>query len=424
MVWVDLNSRNVRVQNATANNRLLTVAPLRTIAESARQSGDGVMAAINGTFFDPVATGYSGSNVYWGIIKNNGVYVKTGGSDLVMGFSPDNRVRVGTPQLTIRLHREGSRTLNAWSINHSFGGEEAVVVYTSAFGTVTPYHVAVSIVVRNGVVTEVRNGYGPIFADGFTITVNSHMPAFNFSVGDRVTLNVEYADAAWREYTTMLAGGSRLVENGNIPSVFPPHSDTFVNSSAQRSFIGVTADNRLVMGTVGGVTITQLAEIVRNLGAVDAMTLDGGASSGLYFNGRYITSTGRPLVTALIFAETIASARPAITVTINGEPISFDVQPQIINDSVMVPMRVIFEEMGATVLWDAQTRTATAEKGETTVVLQAGSLISTINGAHRQLIQPGIVINGATLVPLRFVAEAFGGSVEWDSASNTAVISW
>jgi len=114
--------------------------------------------------------------------------------------------------------------------------------------------------------------------------------------------------------------------------------------------------------------------------------------------------------------------QPAISVVLNGRRLSFDTPPQMISGRVMLPLRTIFEEMGAEVVWDGATRTATATKGDTTVVLTIGSVSPTVNGRVVQIDQPGVIVSGRTLAPLRFVAEAFGGQVVWDGESRTATI--
>jgi hypothetical protein len=111
-----------------------------------------------------------------------------------------------------------------------------------------------------------------------------------------------------------------------------------------------------------------------------------------------------------------------ISVILDGTPLSFDVPPQIINGRTMVPLRAIFEAMGATIEWDGATQTATATRGNTIVVLTVGDASPTVNGMVVPLDQPGIIVGGRTLAPLRFIAEAFGGTVEWDGATQTATI--
>lgn len=111
-----------------------------------------------------------------------------------------------------------------------------------------------------------------------------------------------------------------------------------------------------------------------------------------------------------------------IKVVVDGKDVAFTQPPIIENGSTLVPMRAIFEAMGATVSWDAATKTATGVKGSTTVVLKIGSTTPTINGAVKTIAVPGKVVNGSTLAPLRFIGEAFGGTVTWDGATQTATI--
>ncbi len=117
-----------------------------------------------------------------------------------------------------------------------------------------------------------------------------------------------------------------------------------------------------------------------------------------------------------------ASAASEIKVILDGKALSFDVPPRIINDRTLVPLRAIFEGMGATIDYEPVTQTVTSKKGDTVVVLTIGSTSPTINGKAVTIDQPGIIVDGRTLAPLRFVAEAFGGTVVWDGDSQTATI--
>ena len=78
--------------------------------------------------------------------------------------------------------------------------------------------------------------------------------------------------------------------------------------------------------------------------------------------------------------------------------------------------------MGALVDWDGDTQTVTATKDETIVVLIIDDIYPTVNGEIVELDQPGIIVGSRTLAPLRFVAEAFGGEVDWDPENWTAYI--
>ena len=124
-----------------------------------------------------------------------------------------------------------------------------------------------------------------------------------------------------------------------------------------------------------------------------------------------------------LVAGACAQGEENVTVVFNGEELEFDVAPQIFNGRTLVPLRAIFEKVGALVEWDDATNTVTATKGDTVVILTIDSIYPTINGEIVELDQPGIIVNNRTLAPLRFVAEAFGGEVEWDPDSWTAYIS-
>lgn len=89
----------------------------------------------------------------------------------------------------------------------------------------------------------------------------------------------------------------------------------------------------------------------------------------------------------------------------------------------MVPMRGVFEALKAEVKWDGATQTVTATKGNTTIKLTIGNNYAYVNGKKVALAAEAIIVNGSTMVPLRFVAEALGAKVAWDGATKTAIIS-
>lgn len=118
----------------------------------------------------------------------------------------------------------------------------------------------------------------------------------------------------------------------------------------------------------------------------------------------------------------VGYADSGISVTLNGEALAFDVQPQLIDNRTMVPLRKIFEAMGAVVDWNNDTQTVTATKGNKKVIATINNKDVYINGETKTLDVPPMVIDDRTLVPVRFVAEAFGANVDWDGATQTVII--
>ena len=126
------------------------------------------------------------------------------------------------------------------------------------------------------------------------------------------------------------------------------------------------------------------------------------------------------LLSVMLFCGA-AIASPSVM--LDGQQLSFtDAEPTIEDGRTLVPLRAIFEAMGATVTWDAESRTALAQKGNTTVVLPIGSTEPIINGTAKVLDVPAKIVDGRTLAPLRFVGEAFGGNVRWEGSTQTIYI--
>ena len=116
------------------------------------------------------------------------------------------------------------------------------------------------------------------------------------------------------------------------------------------------------------------------------------------------------------------SSNYAIYVVLNGKALFFEEYPYIKNGTTMVPMRGIFEELGVSVEYDAVTKTITAYKGSTVIELVTGSSRARINGGEVYLSVPVENKNGTTMVPARFVSEALGAQVLWDSVNKVVTI--
>jgi len=119
------------------------------------------------------------------------------------------------------------------------------------------------------------------------------------------------------------------------------------------------------------------------------------------------------------------SARPVgfTRVELNGQPLTTSVAPIEIKGRTLVPMRDIFEALGASVQWNGLTRGIMAQKGTNVVNLQINNNVALINGRNVMLDQAPILYRGSTMVPLRFVSEALGAQVQWNGALRLVSIS-
>lgn len=135
---------------------------------------------------------------------------------------------------------------------------------------------------------------------------------------------------------------------------------------------------------------------------------------------RKIAGVALSAVLALGMVVPAAADEQPITVYVNGTQVQFDVQPQLIHDRTMVPMRFIFEALGADVSYDGATQTITAklENPARTVTLQIDSVDATLEKggeiyAFKSDVAPSLV-DDRTLVPVRFIAEALDNTVCWN----------
>ncbi|MHB8071585.1 MAG: stalk domain-containing protein [Candidatus Cryosericum sp.] len=111
-------------------------------------------------------------------------------------------------------------------------------------------------------------------------------------------------------------------------------------------------------------------------------------------------------------------------VTVDGRATSVDAAPEIVNSRTFVPIRFISETFGATVEWLPETQGITITLGDSTIGLQIGNATAVINGNIISLPAAPYIKNSRTMVPLRVISESFGGDVVWDAALRTITISY
>src|SRR5690606_17634015 len=123
-----------------------------------------------------------------------------------------------------------------------------------------------------------------------------------------------------------------------------------------------------------------------------------------------------------IEAKALVISFDSIKVIIDGELQQFEQPPFVVNGTTLVPMRAIFERLGANVEWNQAQRSVKATKGNTTIQLAIGSNMASKNGENVKLDVAAQTKNNHTMVPLRFISEALGANVMWDGKTSTVTI--
>ena len=134
------------------------------------------------------------------------------------------------------------------------------------------------------------------------------------------------------------------------------------------------------------------------------------------------TSFGNPTIYKITEMTARFKKVPYITVSYNGEFINFDQKPVAENGRTLVPLRAIFNKLGATVEWDQATQTVTATKGDVVITLTLDNTTATKNGEPIILDVPAKAISGRMLVPVRFIADCFEVKTGWDGDAQRVIL--
>ena len=117
-----------------------------------------------------------------------------------------------------------------------------------------------------------------------------------------------------------------------------------------------------------------------------------------------------------------AQANTPIKIVCNGRTLVSDVAPVIQSGRTLVPFRVIFEALGATVGWDGAKNIVSGYRNEKAIILEIGKKTAWVNGPAVAIDVAPAIVSGRTMVPLRFIAESMGAEVGWDEATKTVTV--
>jgi hypothetical protein len=262
------------------------------VSEAARRAG--ALAAVNGGFFHAATGDPLGCLVIDGEVVSEPIPGRT-----CVGITDDGQLLFDTASFDAVVEVRGMR-LPVAGINRPRGADE-VIVYRPVFGPSTrtnPF--GTEAVVVGDVVEQVVDGRGntAIPREGFVLSGHGRMRAALATLrpGDRVTLRMRLVpgsgDPRWEGVRHILGGGPRLLADGQYVGGegFP---SSFTDRRHPRTALGRLEDGRALLVVVGGrqpyhslgMTLPELAAMLRLLGVTDALNLDGGGSSTLVVRG-------------------------------------------------------------------------------------------------------------------------------------------
>lgn len=306
---IDLKNKNIGIRPELANRKLGYLEKTSSIALKSD-----AIAAINGSFF---ITKKDLNLPVGNLIINKKPLSRSILNRSAVGFTDDKNIIFGMPKIKgYAVNLKNRKSITIWGINRPRKNNETVV-YTDEFGDTTRTNMwGKEIVVdKNNKVIKKGIGNSAIPKDGFVISLHGWSRDFydNVRVGNIIELNYMLING-WQDVTHAITGGPLLIEDGRIVvekslakekfsgHMLPPNS---------RTAIGVSSDNKLILAVVDkrngisrGMTYTELAKIMKDLGATYAMGLDGGGTSTMYLAGHVVNYpldfSERPVSNALL----------------------------------------------------------------------------------------------------------------------------
>ena len=296
----------VRVQVGLAGGRPGHVEPLDAIARRY-----GAVAAINGGDYEAYGNAPI-RNPNHTLITGSGLMFKGEIGD-VLWFDQNNHAAIDRIPLKIEGGLDGrwrwpDNWYAYWINRYPSGTSDTITIFTPEWGERTGLNGGPQVQVADGVVTAIQNSSTIIPRHGYVVYFRGEAKAAShFAVGRKAEYRVVRSDGrplgAFAYAREAIGCGPRLVTDGRI--IVDPAAEGFrdpkiLYASAARSAVGLTRDGTTMILATSSGTTRQMADAMLGLGAYQAMAFDGGASTGLWFEDRYVTEPGRLLNNALL----------------------------------------------------------------------------------------------------------------------------
>lgn len=445
----------------TANNKVTADMPASSFLSAAKTRGGPPVAMVNGTLFNayydakqPI-TFPDNCPLSAGMLMTGGRMIHSGYA-VTLGYTLDGKWLIDKVGTSVKLYPQGKRESTLTGVNMFTESRAATIMYTPEIGLPVPISPGATVyVVRNGIAESPRTGLTSITVNNgtYALVFNENAWCIPPDPGTRVEIGYEFSPSRpekeedWKKVTMAVAAGPLLLRNGQNVVNDPGINSAFINSSkhqgvAQRTFIGVKPDNTLVIGEAS-TTHSDAANTLRAMGCVDALAVDGGASSFLYANGKTWQAAGRKLNNVIAFWPASSSANKLVA-TPNSAAVYVDGERQLF-DAYTIQGRTYFKlrdiayvlnqtEKQFAVGWNDLQNAISLTTGEEytpqgTEMLRTGGTAKVPSPTSSKVYLDGkevkltaYNIGGNNYFQLRELGDALGFSVKWDDVQKVIYI--
>ncbi len=286
--------QNMSMQTSLARGQLFGLETVTSQAKNNSSTAHTVIGGVNGDYFDSNGTPID-------LMMQNGEILATSRTPLdqlaVFGVRANGYGIIGSPEVSLNVSINGQTPYKIDSINRIRSANH-LVVYTPHFSTTTRTNqLGTEVILTNlsgsisgngkltGTVAEIQIGKGSAVLSSGQVILSGHHLASDYlktaKPGDQIEISSSFTDPKWHDVKEAIAGRYRLVNNGNVVrwDITGAHPRTAIGIKRDGKIFTLVVDGRST--TSVGMTLSELAVLMKDLGAVDAMTFDGGGSSTL-----------------------------------------------------------------------------------------------------------------------------------------------
>lgn len=280
---------NYMIRPVLSNDAITGLETLQSMAERSK-----AIVAVNGSYF-------ALNGEILGLLKIDGQIVSTSNVErTALGVLPDGTILMDQIDYRGSIALPDGRTVAITGVNHE-RGENDLILYNNYFDSMTGTNQYGSdYIINNGKVTAIAHGNAAIPPGAVVLSAHGTMETVlaGLKVGDKIKVTQTLGDI-WDKTSHAIGAGPRLVKNGSVllTSKEEQFPSDITSGRAPRTAVGVTKEGHLLLLVVDGrqqssmgMTLQELALLMQETGAVDAMNLDGGGSSEMVINGTFVNT--------------------------------------------------------------------------------------------------------------------------------------
>lgn len=300
VVWLEVNPRQPGLRLRPLLPNSATVAGTAPLIQTARQLQ--ASAAINGGFFN------RNNQLPLGAIRLDGQWLSGPILDRgVFAWNETGEARFSRLTLQETIATSTGQRLSLATLNSAYpqaGISRYTPMWGSSYATLSDGEVLITV--QKDQVTDQRAGgkAGSVFSippDGYLLVARANASATLLTIGTVLRLETSPSPSDLGTYQNIVGAGPLLIQNRQIvlDAKSERFSDAFIRETAARSAIGQTADGTLLLVAIHdrvggrGATLDETAQLMMQLGAVNALNLDGGSSTTLYLGGQILDRSPR-----------------------------------------------------------------------------------------------------------------------------------